>query len=324
MSYSATIYRTLGQKMKMVPISGNVSLRFTNIGPLPSQSSFLPSKLQIMVSCAMNLAELDWYVWMSDASPISPDAVSIISPNVSQCFNSTLNSSAFQGRNAADEVFELDPRIAPFYRSERFWCGGMKYQWCPNKTPSLFLANAQGDTAGSSYSVSLKTFVTQQPPRTAISTVVKPGAPPVPYLEMLMSPFEKFQRDNNPVSGFLRNPTPISPNSFCFDSGDINPATVENDLGTSCVDLDTNFRLKGFANFIFEISFPPLSTAIRLVGIDLGTINVKKYFWTHPSSVVKNMLFDNSTIRSRMAIEKTRTASPDFKTITPVFTKMKV
>lgn len=318
-NYATVLYRTLGTKMNMFPISGSINLRFSNIAPLPATCATIGSKCQIMISCLYNLAEKDFFIWMSDASPFNPDVTSNISAIECQAFSSTLDSTAFSGLNPDDVAFRIDPRLAPFYKSERYWCGGLKYQWCPNKRPQALIAAADGQTTLTEYSVTLKAFSTVSPPRTAITTL-KQGAPPVPYLEMLTNPFEKKQNfDYGSVSGFLKNPAPIQTTTYAFDNDGINLATLTTE-GTNIDNVDTTFRLRGSANFVFEISFPPLGAAVRLVGIDLGSLNIKKYFWAHNTGVIRNTYFDNSIPRKTMMIE-TRSPSPDMNNLKNGFDK---
>lgn len=314
-NYASVVSRTVGCKMSMFPITGSINLRFLNIGGLPPNSATMASKLQIMVSCLFNAAEKDWFVWFETASPFDPAASSVASRNISQCFASTLDSNSFSGLNPENQAFLLDPRLSPFYKSEKYWCGGMKYQWCPNKMPRALFSNAQGVQDSFDYSVSLKTFYTCSPPPLAIN-VVKAGSAPTPYLDMLSSPFERKQSfGTDSVSGFIKNASPISPNTYAFKNDSIALANVT-DMGTDLNEVDTAFRLKGSANFVFEISIPPVGTGIRFVGLDLGTLNIKKYFFAHFTGVYRNTFYNNGELKKEQTIPEPimiegRSPSPD-------------
>lgn len=308
-NYASVVSRVCGCKMSMFPLTGSINLRFSNVGGLPPTSSTIASKMQIMISCLFNLAEKDWFIWFETSSPFNPNSSSVSSLNISQCFASTLDSNSFNGLNPENQAVLIDPRLSPFYKSEKFWCGGIKYQWCPNKIPKAILANAQGEQDSFDYSVSLKAFYTCSPPPLAIN-VVKAGSAPTPYLDMLSNPFERKQTyGTDSVSGFIKNSSPISPNTYAFKNDTINISNVTT-MGTDLNDVDTAFRLKGSANFIFEISLPPIGTANRFIGLDLGTLNIKKYFFAHYTGVYRNLFFNNGELKSDPIMIERRSPSP--------------
>lgn len=317
-SYSTKLSNTLGAKMVPIPVSGSVNLRLANVGPLPAGSSGISSKYQVMVTCLFNLVEKDFFIWYANASPFDPDLQSAVSPTIAQAFDSTARVDGFRGVDPNSAVMRFNPKLASFYKTENYWCGGLKYQWAPNKVPSAILIDQVGNLSPIEYSVSLKTFTTVNPPTCSFSVPnLKPGSPPVPYLEMLQSPFERTQDTAyKQLSGFLKNPAPPVPLPYVFENADIDLADA-NALGTFLSQVEPRFRSSGCANFIFEVSLPPTLAAGSIVGIDLGSLNLKKYFFGEPSRTVKNTYFSNPAVR--METEKKGCGSPD---LTSGFKKM--